>query len=365
MNGERTSVFVLHNEVTPYRLPVFEALTRSFDVDVFFTRASAPERNWAPSLSTYSFGSVVGAPFVLFGVLWNYTLPARLFGGDHDVYVVASVDVSTAFSVLLTLLAATLRRKPLVFWCEFVETEYHAEQYPLRKRAGDLYRRLLARAADRCIAFSGMTEEYLLRLGVPPRKIVRTAQVMPSELLPDPPDPPESSGPLRVLSLGYLKPGKGVGRLVRAFQRLDRDDAELVVAGDGPCRESLEALARNDEDIRFVGYVEGERKARQYAAADVFVLPTDHDSWGLVVNEAMYYGTPVVVTENAGSKELVAGNGRVVEAGSEDALAAALADLLADDERRAAMGERSRERIADYDTDHMVAAFREAIGDVA
>ena len=104
------------------------------------------------------------------------------------------------------------------------------------------------------------------------------------------------------------------------------------------------------------------RRTAWYAAADLFAFPTLHDPWGLVVNEAMAFGLPIVATDAAGcAPDLVQGNGLVVPAGNVDALAAALAQLLTDEALRCEMGQRSRAIIADYTVEAACSTFLRAI----
>lgn len=78
-----------------------------------------------------------------------------------------------------------------------------------------------------------------------------------------------------------------------------------MIAGTGPFEEKLKKKASGDERIEFLGYISEQKKADYFDVADLFVLPTHHDPWGLVVNEAINYGTPVITTEAAGAKELL------------------------------------------------------------
>ena len=99
-----------------------------------------------------------------------------------------------------------------------------------------------------------------------------------------------------------------------------------------------------------------------YAVADVFVLPTHSDAWGLTVNEAMMFGVPVITTKQAGcSSELIDGNGFVVESGDRSAMKRSLERILVDDELRYKMGLRSREVIGKYSIENAKKTFMCAV----
>ncbi|HYM15524.1 MAG TPA: glycosyltransferase family 4 protein [Dehalococcoidia bacterium] len=158
-----------------------------------------------------------------------------------------------------------------------------------------------------------------------------------------------------VLFAGKLIEKKQPLLLIEAFARLRaRQPAWLLIVGDGPLRARAEALVRRlcVPGVRFPGFLNQSEMPAAYAAADVFVLPSKlHETWGLVVNEAMNFGLPVVVTDRVGcAEDLVrpGENGFVVPHRSAAALAAALAKLAADAPLRAAFGARSRQIVARY-----------------
>jgi glycosyltransferase involved in cell wall biosynthesis len=212
---------------------------------------------------------------------------------------------------------AKIKRRPVVIWSETVETEKSRElpenllkKIPVKawRSFKETYRKILFNFSDRFVAFSGMAEEFLRNRGVDKEEIETQIQVMPEELLPEPEDhdlDEEYSGKKMILSLGYLEERKGVQDLIEAFQKIEDEDYRLVVAGKGPYEEQLKGKAERDDRIEFVGYLSEREKANYFDAADLFVLPTHHDPWGLVINEALHYGTPAVTTEAAGAKELL------------------------------------------------------------
>ena len=164
-----------------------------------------------------------------------------------------------------------------------------------------------------------------------------------------------------ILSVSYLRPEKGLRYLIKAFKKLNLRDTVLIIIGTGKEEKNLKSLAKDDENIRFLGYKQGKEKAKYYSLADIFVLPSLHDPWGLVVNEAMYYGLPIVVTNTSGSSELVTDNGFVVEPGNSEALAIVIQKLMNNEELRKQMGKRSKEHIKKYNLEYAVNSFLKAI----
>jgi glycosyltransferase involved in cell wall biosynthesis len=122
-----------------------------------------------------------------------------------------------------------------------------------------------------------------------------------------------------------------------------KENAVLVVVGDGPYREEMEQ-ALNDYPVVFTGYVQGEALASIYASCDLFVFPSTTDTFGNVVLEAQASGLPVIVTDQGGPQEniLPGITGVVVEGGSEKSLLEAIRTLLSDPGRLREMGKASR-----------------------
>jgi glycosyltransferase involved in cell wall biosynthesis len=143
---------------------------------------------------------------------------------------------------------------------------------------------------------------------------------------------------------------------VQAYAQLDdevRAKVGLVFVGDGADRSELieRALRITPGTIQFPGFVHREGLAELYALADALIFPTHSDPWGLVVNEAMSCGLPVIVTRVAGCMaDLVQDgwNGFVVPPGNPSQLAAAMARLAGDSELRMEMGSRSKDRVRAY-----------------
>lgn len=158
------------------------------------------------------------------------------------------------------------------------------------------------------------------------------------------------------LFVGRLVREKGVFELISAYAKLDerlRDKVGLVFVGDGVSRRRLEdqAAAISPGMIRFAGFAQREQLAIYYAFADMLILPTYSDPWGLVVNEAMACGLPIVVTDVAGcAADLVQHecNGIRIPPKDVSSLANAMQHLANHPDLRGAMSANSRRQIVRY-----------------
>jgi 1,2-diacylglycerol 3-alpha-glucosyltransferase len=158
------------------------------------------------------------------------------------------------------------------------------------------------------------------------------------------------------LFVGRLVREKGVFELLSAYAKLDsslRDQVGLVFAGDGVSRPTLEQEAASVARgmVRFLGFAQREHLAVYYALAEMLILPTYSDPWGLVVNEAMACGLPVIVSRAAGcAEDLVTENwnGLLVEPGAVMPLSSAMDTLARNADLSGSMGTNSRKRISEY-----------------
>ncbi len=158
--------------------------------------------------------------------------------------------------------------------------------------------------------------------------------------------------------------------LLEAFARIHDEPAlrqpYLIFVGDGPMRASLEAKAATfaPHAVRFLGFQPQAELPRWYDLCDVFVLPSQQESWGLVINEVMCAGRAVVASDQVGAAaDLVrpGENGALFKVNETADLARALREVLNDKQRLVAMGQRSLELIERWSFSEDIAGLRQAL----
>lgn len=168
-----------------------------------------------------------------------------------------------------------------------------------------------------------------------------------------------------ILSVGRFVPRKRVMDLIRTYELLGRSDTALVLVGNGgelaACRQYVEE--RELSGVHFLGFRNQAELPKIYAMADVFVLPSEDEPWGLVINEAMCFGLPIVAADQVGAAiDLVqpGRNGYTFPVGQVDELARVL-NLVLENEAGKRLGQASAAIIQKWGLDEDVAAIRQAL----
>jgi glycosyltransferase involved in cell wall biosynthesis len=255
---------------------------------------------------------------------------------------------------------------PLLFRAE--TTDHAQKRGRWRSWLRDRLLKVLYHRCSRLLYIGERSRQHYLRLGCPESKLVFSpycVDTAPFRFTES--DRERYRGPIRqaldiapdqkaVLFSGKLSARKGVDLLIQAVQRLPeslRREVVVVFLGSGEMQYELERLAGTNcrVAVRFTGFQNQSRLSAYYHAADLLALPSLHsETWGLVVNEALYHGVPAVVSDQVGcAPDLVipGQTGEVYRSESVEELAAALQrglGLSGRDEVR----DVCRERVARY-----------------
>lgn len=223
------------------------------------------------------------------------------------------------------------------------------------------------------ISSGSAPDDYLIHYGARREGIVHYpfSSLEEKDILQTPADAEEKAALRRelnipykrmLLSVGQFIPRKGFDVLMKAAASLEPEMGIYIIGGEAPesylqLREELGL-----KNIHFLCFMKKEELARYYRAADAFVLPTREDIWGLVINEAMAYGLPVVTTDRcvAGLELVEDGvNGYVVPVDDVQALADRLRRVMESDLYQ--MGQASLEKIRPYTIENMAKVHEEFI----
>lgn len=359
-----------------YRVRTFEALTRRADVRfVFFSAGN--EWYWGQQ-----HGRQVGAfphdylrgfnvtPWIriapkLIPIVWRF---------DGDVVLKC---ITGRFALPATLLICKLRRKPFVLWTgiwQHPTTLFHRLTFPLT--------RLVYGLSDAIVVYGEHVKRYLVSLGVAAEKIFVAAHAVDNPAYNRAVSDDEQQqlrnrfrlGTKRVLLyVGRLETSKGLETLVEAYARTELPGTVLVLVGEGSQRGKIARQAERlgvEDQILLTGYVAPEEIVAFYSIADALVLPSisvsaGKEPWGLVVNEAMNQGTPVIATTAVGA---AAGglvrhgiNGEIVPEGDPCALQEAITRIVGDPDYRNKLSGGAERVISGWDNEQMVEGFLDAV----
>lgn len=300
---------IVTNILTPYRVPLFQALSgRIEDCTVLLMAEQEENRQW-------TFDSCLFRTEVLPG--WHIKPKGAEVSLHLNYGVIRSLrrlnpDVVMSGGFAPAHLAAfaysKLFKKRYVQWGEFTLRD-GAQSSPVRR----LVRRMLVGGADACVASSNEARDAFVHYGARGRPILTAPMPMEVERIHRDAVEFRTSEEYRawrarytgvvLLTVGRLTEAKGIRALLAMYEQVlaVRHDVSLVLVGDGPDRLLYEAYCRDHgwNQVHFIGHVDPHQLPRYLALADLFVFPTLSDTFGAVLSEAMAAELPVVASIHA------------------------------------------------------------------
>jgi len=373
-----TRLVIVTEIIAPYRIPVLNALARlpEIELEVVFLSENDPTlREWKVYKEEINFRYQVLPSWRQrlgkYNLLINRRVSSTVQRINPDVVMCGGYNYLASWSAASW---SRSHRVPLLLWSESTAWD--------RRRGYPPVEFLKARFLKLCTAFivPGKSPlNYLTGLGIAEHRIFTAPNAVDTALFSKLADSARSNStqvrarynlPSRYfLYVGRLVRDKGIFDLLDGYSRLEpalRAAVGLVLAGTGSAHaDLLERAAKiSPGTIQFPGFLHREQLPEIYGLADGLIFPTHTDPWGLVVNEAMACGLPVITTSVAGcALDLVQDgwNGFVVPPGDPPKLAQAMATLANNPARRKEMGCRSRERIEKYSPDAWASGVLEAV----
>ena len=376
-NPVKPKILFVHHTAMWYRRPFFRKLSSLYDIEFVFNNVERYNSTYDTELS-HEIEGLEGVKYFVKPSYLGISFGAiKKTMGDYDIFVGGSWDTLT--DVIETLFHFTIvkvRKKPFVLWRE--DWDWNVES--LKRKMVKRLARFIGGSADAILVPGPKHMEFFTSLGVSPDKIFIMPNVSNIKLkLND----YKNRDSIRqefglkdkkiVLYVGRLIDLKGVDYLIRAFSKLaDKlDETVLLIVGEGDCRKGLQKLAKNlkiGDKVFFMGNIDNDLLGGYYLLSDVFVLPSITtyyaDACPLVVNEAMYFGKPVITSDAVGTTFMIkeGENGYVFPERNVDALFEAMNTILSDPELERRMGEKSKEIIeSKFKYQNMVNGFDKAV----
>jgi glycosyltransferase involved in cell wall biosynthesis len=306
----QSKLALLTNIIAPYRLPLFSFLADQFDLLLLHGGREANRQSWGNLEEALPKAKVARA----WG--WQMRLAKKTNGKVFDEKFLhitpglawhllrfrpdAVISNEMGFRSVVALAYGALFRKVVWIWWEGT---LHSERNVGLLRT--MIRKAFVRCVDHWISFGKTSTEHLLHLGVRRERILQLQNAVDEERFKAPVEPAWAFEPRpAVLYVGQLIERKGVKLLLDAAASVQRNGGEfsLLLVGSGRDKQALQHRADTLglRNVHFLPVQPPDRMPAVYRSADLMVLPTLEDVWGLVANEAILSGIPVLCSKYAG-----------------------------------------------------------------
>jgi glycosyltransferase involved in cell wall biosynthesis len=400
-NKKKTKIVFIHHAPMWYRRPFFTLLNKEYVIEFLFTNVEGYDKLYGTELA-HDLPGMESLNYKIVpkkgGIAWG---AIKRLMGDYDIFVGGSWDnPADLIETMFYYVILKIKGKPFILWREDWDWDVNSIKRKLVKKIAGF----ISRGADALLVPSTKHQEFFTDLGVSSNKIFIMPNV--SNIALQDVDYKNKDELIRelgllnkkiVLFVGRLIELKGIQYLIPAFQKLSRkmSDIILLIVGDGEYREELEELTKNlhlsykikdknnfsatengihpdknneEAIVIFTGNIDNKLLGAYYLLANIFVLPSITtyfaDACPLVVNEAMYFGKPVISSDAVGTTFMIKNgkNGYVVPERDPDALFKAMDRILSDPELERHMGETSEEIIKHgFQYQDMMEGFEKAL----
>lgn len=347
-------VLFLTNIPSPYRVDFFNELGKLCKLTVLFERRQATDREWNVDKNlnykaVFLKGKSIGHDTAIcFEVL-------KYLNRKYDRIIVGGYSTPTG---MLAIQYLNLKKIPFYLNCDggYIKDErkinYLIKKYFISKAA--------------CWLSTGKeTSQYLLHYGAKKEKIYvyPFTSLYKKDILNKPLNEVEKellknklsiSDKKIVIFVGQMIYRKGIDVLLKAVYKLPKNISFYIVGGK-PTEEYQKYIDEYHlNNVFFFEFMDKKHLFQFYQISDIFVLPTREDIWGLVVNEAMANGLPVITTNKCvAGKELVKRNGYIIPADDINVLAQSIYELINDSTKICSFSKSSLQIIKDYTIENM------------
>lgn len=360
-------VVFLTNYPSPYRVQFFDELGKYMDVTVLFSERKEDKTHRSADWYIQSSGNFKTIQLARTAMVKGRDLcldVTKYLKQDWDAIILCGYSSPTIMYAM-----GWLRMKKIPFYMEVDGGLVREESRPKY-----LFKKSLVSTAGWWISSGRETTKYLVHYGAKEDKVYHYpfTSLWEKDILSQTPTQEEKQKLREMLGMkeekillyvGRYDHKKGMDDLLSITPDLDEDTGIYFVGGEPKPEHLAFCREKGVQNVHFVGFKKKDELALYYKAADVLVLPTWSDVWGLVINEAMAFGLPVITTDRCvAGMELVENGvtGYIVPIKNPEALCSACKTILREDYRQ--MGENALEAIRPYTVENMVKAHVEIFG---
>ncbi|WP_313130743.1 glycosyltransferase family 4 protein [Anaerocolumna sp.] len=348
------------NVPSPYRVDFFSELGKYCELTVLFEKFTSTERD--ESWSHHHFVNFTGV--IMKGIPVDVDkavclgMIKYLKKEKYDFIVVSNIATPTG---IIAIEYMKLRKIPYLLEGD--------GGFPKNgKGLKEAYKKHLIKGAAGYFSTSQSHDEYFLTYGAKKEKVFRypftslrdqdiSSHLAENEEKLQLKKELGAGGGKVILSVGQFIDRKGYDILFRSCKDI-RPNLDIYIVGGKPTEKYISLIKDLDlNNVHFVEFKSREELSNYYRMADLFVLPTREDIWGLVVNEAMAHGLPVVTTDKCiAGVELIRNyeNGFLIPSEDPEALAEKISEILEDADLRLKMANNNRNKIREYTIETMV-----------
>lgn len=357
-------VFIQTNLPVPYKVDFYNLLGKYCDLTVIFEgrRLLGQKFNWKDD-SLLNFKAVYLNEYI--EDKCNTGIIKYVTSKKFDIFIISAFYTKTG---ILTINLLKIKNIPYYFEMDgaFKCLNENAIKY--------LFKRFLIKGAYGYLSPCVETDNYYKHYGISTNKIFRYpfASTLSDEILRVPLSHEEKlklrkrlsiKEDKMIISVGQFIHRKGHDILIETLHRINDNSIGCYIIGGDPSQYYLDLKKKyNLDNLYFIPFLNKEDLNLYYQAADIFVFPTREDIWGLVVNEAMSNGLPVITTKkcNAGI-EMINGNGEIISVDDVEKLQSVIIKMIHNQKLLFSMSLKSIEIARKYSIEAMVDAHREIL----
>ncbi len=302
---------LITNIPSPYRVPLWDKVKKSTNFEVICIATNEKNRQWHTEERAYiSFLKSYHFLFQKRDWALHFSLPFSLFfyliKKNPDTVLITGYDSPQYWEALFY---TKIFGKKKVLWNGSTLLSARSQN-----KIVNFLKNYFINSFDTYYTYGTIASEYLESFGVASDKIVTGTNTVDTDYYKiHTSDESKNDGVLKFLYVGQLIERKGLTNTIEAFSKLDQKDWSLTIVGSGDDEKKLKEMVRGyglEEKIIFAGYKQKNEIIDYYSAADVFIMPSYLEVWGLVLNEALASGLFCLSSKYAGATFDLIDNGK-------------------------------------------------------